>query len=710
MTDKLKLLVIDESKNDKILRQNFDNFTATMKLYGFQGSTGAEGIQGAPGAQGAQGAQGAPGIEGPTGNSGFGGDTGAVGSQGLTSIGSTGSQGAVGPPGPIGVTGAQGSDTIGPQGDSGDPGDPGDIGGSATNYLALTDTPANFTDTNNAVTVNNAATATTHTNIRARLNRGNNPTGSYSASLGSGGSSVVSGNYGVNSGSGTSTFILQRSGSATTANRSFTSSSSTVPNIWNGETGAFVVDSIISSRPVTALGVNFTNPGDGDASTLKYNVALVGSSETLFQNSSRYCSAFFDNRLIGNTGACYFSCNFKSRGFSSNGGGFLDNSKYVFSSRTNYSSVQAIIGGSYQHLTNFDISSSPNYSRGNHNVFISSSTPSQAGTTKLYGSYCSMIDGIFKDVDDGTSYCSGIYSSINQAQLSIGNPSTELTNSKFCSAIVGGESNFRENSSYCYAGSCYAPNHVLDNINFVDSPCKFSAAISTGGTQNFGATYCATIGSAYTHIGTTSETGATQCIILGSHAGKIQYDSANCAIISSGGTSRTTYSIMNATGAGFVNESALISVVYGSVNANNCVVMGKSSALNSNTDQSLTVNTLIYNSLTVVSDERLKKDIERLEPDPSILDKILKVGTYKYKFLKDHSKMPHHLGFIAQDIGKYFPCVLNQDKVDPDWLGLDQEQILYIAWETLQILIQKNKKLKKLINQIQTKTKTKLKS
>jgi hypothetical protein len=91
---------------------------------GAQGITGAEGVQGEMGPAGATGPRGITGIQGVQGTQGITGRTGTAGAQGIT--GPQGAQGVVGNTGPIGTTGITG--VQGPYGNTGPQGAAGQQG------------------------------------------------------------------------------------------------------------------------------------------------------------------------------------------------------------------------------------------------------------------------------------------------------------------------------------------------------------------------------------------------------------------------------------------------------------------------------------------------------------------------------------------------------------------------------------------------------
>lgn len=104
-------------------------------------------------------------------------------------------------------------------------------------------------------------------------------------------------------------------------------------------------------------------------------------------------------------------------------------------------------------------------------------------------------------------------------------------------------------------------------------------------------------------------------------------------------------------------------------------------------------NVLIYKNLTVEgaiinpSDEKLKENIEQLEPLE--VDNILELKPVKYNLKTDKNK-EIHFGLIAQDVEKIYPELVHNDK--------NYKSINYI--ELIPILIEKMKRMQEEIDSL----------
>jgi len=66
---------------------------------------------------------------------------------------------------------------------------------------------------------------------------------------------------------------------------------------------------------------------------------------------------------------------------------------------------------------------------------------------------------------------------------------------------------------------------------------------------------------------------------------------------------------------------------------------------------------------SAVSDRRLKKNIENLEP---VLDKVLLLEPTRYQFIDNNERNEENIGLIAQDVDKLFPEFVYQLEEGPD--------------------------------------------
>jgi hypothetical protein len=98
-------------------------------------------------------------------------------------------------------------------------------------------------------------------------------------------------------------------------------------------------------------------------------------------------------------------------------------------------------------------------------------------------------------------------------------------------------------------------------------------------------------------------------------------------------------------------------------------------------------NVTAFGSMSSISDERIKENIEPIEP---VIEKIKNVGVYKYNKITapEAYKDRKEIGVIAQEIQKEFPDLVNEETVDPEkTYGLDT--ILSVDYEHLTAVLLK---------------------
>lgn len=751
MSDKFKILVKSDNKTNKILGLSINKLENVFIAKGLQGPIGQSvtGSTGSQGEIGIIGLIGSTGLTGPIGDTGFSGPTGA---QGMTIIGPTGQQGFTGFDGPTGNQGTIGQSIQGPQGSPGATGDQGMTGGSATNYLDLNDTANDFTDSNNAIVINDTATSTSHNNVRARINGGNNLTGTYSASIFSSGSSLVSGNYGVNSGSGNNSFHTNRSSTTPNATRSFSGYFVTGNGPFVSSTSGAVVfgrtdnndEGIYSTRQVTTICDVQPQPSQYyDTVNCKYNCSLDFSGNlnyTLSSSSSHNVLVGYSNPLTSSK-FCTAWYNNTSVSFSP-----IELSSSTYSLLKNCSTPGSVgpttqpgkINGSFQHLINHRnsaILAGSGYVAGSSNFIYNQSGASQSSRGPISNSF--IMQSYFSTDDISGTKSMSI---IGNSNLSRPNKTT------YGNLITGFCLDFEAN--YFYIAESRDAIINGNNNNFI-AVIACSENFSFEDSAIYSATYSGQLGSNGSYIGSISGgTGATQCSIIGSTYTTLNGPSENCAILASRGPKDAFQNFIGpkiTIGPKTTNiiNSCIISGSRDTISSdNNSVIIGgdNSNPINSTDNDTLSVQTLIYNTLTVTSDRRLKKEIVKIEPSLETLDKVMAIKNYKFRFINDHSKTPHKIGFIAQEMLEQFPFAV-QDKVirnghatlknkkwidsstekelnleelktldqitnkykylvDPEWIGINQEQVLYVAWEAIQVLIKECSELDQLIDEI----------
>ena len=93
------------------------------------------------------------------------------------------------------------------------------------------------------------------------------------------------------------------------------------------------------------------------------------------------------------------------------------------------------------------------------------------------------------------------------------------------------------------------------------------------------------------------------------------------------------------------------------------------------------------NAWTAWSDERVKKNIEPIE---SALDNIMKLNPVSYNYKKDDDMQAKRVGFVAQEVDKIFPDIVNESGMDSDdvtnILGLDTTALIPYLVKAIQEL------------------------
>lgn len=96
---------------------------------------------------------------------------------------------------------------------------------------------------------------------------------------------------------------------------------------------------------------------------------------------------------------------------------------------------------------------------------------------------------------------------------------------------------------------------------------------------------------------------------------------------------------------------------------------------------SLTQQVKYRDELTVTSDQRLKKDIDKLDFNDLNVDQIMNIGLYRFRKKTDLDDSRMKYGFIAQDLKECLPwCVTDQfrdgDAIKQDYLKVDQMALI----------------------------------
>lgn len=108
-----------------------------------------------------------------------------------------------------------------------------------------------------------------------------------------------------------------------------------------------------------------------------------------------------------------------------------------------------------------------------------------------------------------------------------------------------------------------------------------------------------------------------------------------------------------------------------------------------------------FGNYSTVSDQRLKDNIQPLE---SVLDKVLALSPSSYFFKKDQSKQ-NQIGFIAQDMEKYFPDLAQGDDSQEDqYMTVNYQGMIPVLTKAIQeqqtIIDQQNSEIESLRAQV----------
>jgi hypothetical protein len=109
-------------------------------------------------------------------------------------------------------------------------------------------------------------------------------------------------------------------------------------------------------------------------------------------------------------------------------------------------------------------------------------------------------------------------------------------------------------------------------------------------------------------------------------------------------------------------------------------------------------NLIVRGTITNPSDRNLKKNIQDISTD--ISDKILNLRPVSYNYIDDDKEKLHY-GFIAQDVEKEFPNLVNTISADINDVSLSMKTVNYL--EMIPILLLKIKTLQSQIDVLNSK-------
>jgi len=575
---------------------------------GSPGAPGDSGNMGSVGSQGGIGPQGFQGSQGVQGSSGFVGPPGAdlvgpTGTQGFSNIiGATGHQGDVGAPGAQGAQGAQG-----PQGTQ---------GAGEDTYLGLDDTPSTFT-ANRLIQVNTAGDATSHDNLRTIVS-------STSSSVGANNQLVIASDSVTMSGAGNS-MVAASTDCTTSISGGCIIASQYISNSSRDFIACNMCDELQSVASYKCGDVSYTSfEGEGCISSRYcysgFNIASDNTSGKAFS---------FDNAVISSTNTSV-STSIDSVTISCN-----DCSSTTSSPNTSLtvSSDNCTVDGGF-------IYSSRNCTANDRETHIFSSDNCDAASTNN----CVIISSknVYADSTNAVKY-----NMIISSYGSTGANGSTIISSKNCNDGCHIASINCSTTTSSGISSNRAVGVANQNLNF-DGTQNNSSQVTATDMCNCDTTILSFIGASY------------DCEMTNSNENSVIVSCSECDVI--GGTTRKRFilasydciiSSSSGNGSGFIACSG----VTGGNQATNAVSIA-CSYINT-TSNSVRVKALTSQVAAVtLSDERLKKDIIKLQMPKDVLVKLLGLPIYRFHYRKEVSIDSRHTGFLAHEVQEQFPDVV----------------------------------------------------
>lgn len=712
MTDPNNIgFLLQQNNDDKVKMMSFPSL---IDLISRQTGTSTQGNTGSIGDIGPQGNTGLVGPTGANGNIGATGAVGEVGSTGISVIGPTGLKGFQGIIGPTGPQGAQGADTFGPTGAQGIQGPIGDTGIGATAYVQLIDTPDNLNDFRHALIVNSGATGVSHTSTRAIIAGPGIATGKYSLTI-CGGNATANYQCDINSsGTASGKFIFRVhsdgdvNGSYITAiNSSFTSATGAFPTIIQSSGGTINCSSnssILASNNCSSMSNKGTIMASLDSTTSGPLNVIMASDNC---HSSRGVES--SRTFIGASRGVYIGENSDAEGSSSIACDSTGATGIIIDGKNScvISSIENVeISSNYASV----VASNNINLMGNNSSAISSNNGSIVAN---FGTIVASGGAVENSIAASAGF--GSIVACNELCSIEGDEYSTIIASTLCTHEVGSKTSFILACNTCTNSSKY---------------CHISASSDCDITST---------NSAYSHI-----IGSESCVISATGPTRTGIiSSKNCEI--SGNATNSEIMACESCTIPAVNQSSIIACD-GVTNSGNysAVICGNGSAFNNSADYACRVPTLSYNTLTVLSDKKLKKDIQKIVPEDEIFDRVMNLKTKEFHFNHQDERLPKTRGFIAQEVLELFPNVVRDNQVkripvekvnnnwirkdtlnnlsddqldrlydlggdrgwimfedhEPDWLGIDSSQIFTIALQTIQMLKEKDTKLGDIIGDL----------
>lgn len=192
---------------------------------------------------------------------------------------------------------------------------------------------------------------------------------------------------------------------------------------------------------------------------------------------------------------------------------------------------------------------------------------------------------------------------------------------------------------------------------------SFNCKLNNTTASRPGPDYCSIISSSDCNMNFSSEASDYNTIIASQNSDIISGPIDNSAILASYNCNLSRVSTNRSLCSMIASNSAP-----GAAGTTAACSMGTS--LNNTFGNSLRVTNMRAGTCIVApSDERLKKDIVLSSPYPDLLSKVLGTNIYRFHFNEESDLDEYHLGFVAQEIQKDFPEIVNDKDYNQIWVN-----------------------------------------
>lgn len=626
--------LIRDDETNKVLSISSNQIANILnKSITLKGPTGSIGPTGEQGLIGSQGPTGIQGSIGPTGPIGPVGTQGVEGAAGESIIGNTGDIGIIGIQGIQGPQGVQGTPTIGDVGDS-PIGLIGEDGGGVDLYVDLSDTPANFSDINQALVVNSAGTGVTHTSLRTRIASSN--------------STVLSSDYAtvLSSSAGTCSGKYSFIGSSSDAQNKATNTCTSVISCTNCQANTLRSSIIGSDGCQTISGVGTNNcsilgcescslSGGSSQMTLQSNNSSIsGSSYSSIISSSSCTSVSSDYSTIISSDQCD-----TSKSNTTILSSFLSDTKANFST---------IIGGkNCNTYGNYSfVSSSYNCDASGNFSFIAASTKSN---TSSGGSNSALFSSDTCNINGKNS----VITASNTCIINTGCSYDVIMSCKDCSMSSSNKFSFLSSSLNSTITNNYAAINASNNCTIAQ---QFNRIVASGN--------CSINSSPSNHNFIFS---CDNCDISTANCNRTSFIASSDSTVNSSTVNNSIILASSNCNLSNASQMAIIGCDNVTCSANNAAIIGcQGITYNNNTSYSVVVRQIRANTFTMkVSDIRDKKNVEVVEMnDDQILEKVAKLPVSEFKLKRDSNLDKVKRGFIAQEAQQIFPEIVVEDNLN----------------------------------------------